>query len=272
MKREELKARLDELANGVVTDPERLKEFTKQWTNGFHGYSMNNYLLASMQRPGFTLLAGFNTWKKKDRHTKKGEKAIWIIAPMTGKKQLALTDGLEDDRHEETVEITYFKPVPVFDVSQTEGKPVVIGCSGLIAPAAIDFEKLARLAPVPVRVQPAAFKNGYTDGAEIVITEKENEAAMAATLIHEWAHVELKHAGISAHTATIPRDVKELEAEAVSYVVCSFLGIENRKSALYLGNWSATKDKLTNQGSRILKTAEKILRKITKNDASLAQS
>ena len=148
MKREELKERLDELANSIVTDPERLKDFTKRWSNGFHGYSMNNYLLASMQRPGFTLLAGFNTWKKKDRHVRKGERSIWIIAPMTGKKRIVEAESLDDKQLEETTEITYFKPVPVFDVSQTEGKPVEIGCSGLIASTNIDFAKLARLAPV----------------------------------------------------------------------------------------------------------------------------
>jgi len=269
MKREELKKKLDELANSIVTDPERLREFTKQWSNGFYAYSMNNYLLASMQRSGFTLLAGFNTWKKKERHIKKGEKAIWILAPMTGKKKQSLADSLEDEL-EATVEFIYFKPVPVFDVSQTDGKPVEIGCSSLIEPTGVDFEKLAELAPVKVSVQPAAFANGYTTGTIIVITEKENVAAMVATLIHEWAHIELGHTGVTAHMESIPRDIKELEAEAVSYIVCSFLGIKNKKSALYLGNWSATKDKLTNQGSRILKTAEKIIRKISKNSPALA--
>lgn len=263
MKREELKARLDELANSIVTDPERLKEFTKQWSNGFRGYSMNNYLLASAQRPDFTLLAGYNTWKKKDRHIKKGEKAIWIIAPMSYKRQPLEVNSLSNER-DESVEFIYFRPVPVFDVRQTEGKPVEIGCPGFITSAEVDFETIAKFAPVPVRVQPAAFSNGYTDGEEIVVTEKENKAAMAATLIHEWAHIELNHVGITTHTDTIPRDIKELEAEAVSYIVCSFLGIENKKSALYLGNWSATKDKLTNQGARILKTSEKIIRKMSK--------
>lgn len=263
MKREELKAKLDELANSIVTDPARLKEFTKQWSNGFRGYSMNNYLLASAQRPGFTLLAGFNTWKQKDRYIKKGEKAIWIIAPMSYKKQPLEVNSFDDER-DETVEFIYFRPVPVFDVSQTDGKPIEIGCPGMVTSTKVDFEKLSKLPSVPVRVQPAAFSNGYTNGEEIVITEKENKAAMAATLIHEWAHIELNHVGITAHNDTIPRDIKELEAEAVSYIVCSFIGIENKKSALYLGNWSATKDKLTNQGARILKTAEGIIRKITK--------
>ncbi len=269
MKREELKARLDELANSIVTDPERLKEFTRQWSNGFHGYSMNNYLLASMQRPDFTLLAGFNTWKKKERYVKKGETAIWVLAPMTSKKQVVNGNGGEENELEETVEVIYFRPVPVFDVSQTEGKPVEIGCPSLVMSAEVDFEVLAKLAPVPVRVQPATFANGYTDGTQIVVTEKVNKTAMVATLLHEWAHVELNHVGIVAHTAVIPRDIEELEAEAVSYIVCSFLGVENKKSALYLGNWSATKDKLNNQGSRILKTAEKIIRKIATTSSSL---
>jgi len=83
----------------------------------FHSYSWRNCLLIFMQCPHSTRVAGFRTWNKMGRHVKKGESAIWIFAPMTFKRKD------EDDGDDEEI-ATMFRPVPVFDISQTEGDPL----------------------------------------------------------------------------------------------------------------------------------------------------
>ncbi len=256
----ELTRKLDDLANEIVTDPKRLAEFVKAWSAGFHRYSMGNTLLAQWQHDGATLLAGFNSWKKDHkRHVLKGSKAIKILAPTSFKKE---TGEMNDNDEPITETIPYFITVSVFDVSQTDGEPIDLGCSDLIGKGAVKFDDMAKLATVPVEMQGASTANGWTNGSKIVISDQGHESSRVATLFHEMAHVELGHTGIAAHIDGQPRDIKEMEAEAVSFLVCSAVGIENKQAALYLGNWNADGDKLNKSGTRILKTAEKIIKRI----------
>ena len=103
----------------------------------FHSYSVNNTVLIHMQNPHATLVAGFNRWRDQfERHVKRGEKAIRIIAPVPYKKNVtrekldpdtkAPVIGPDGQVVTENVEITIprFRAVPVFDVSQTDGKPL----------------------------------------------------------------------------------------------------------------------------------------------------
>ena len=103
----------------------------------FHRYSVNNTMLIYMQRPDATLVAGFNKWKNQfERHVKKGEHGITIIAPTPYKKKIEEMKR-DPDTHapildadgkavmeEKEIEIPMFRPVKVFDVSQTDGKPL----------------------------------------------------------------------------------------------------------------------------------------------------
>jgi hypothetical protein len=95
-----LTTKLDELADNVCQDPEQLLEFAKKWNNGFHIYSFNNTILAWIQRPDFSLLAGYKAWKGRGRQVKKGERAIRILAPMVKK--------IKDDDGDESVIIRGF--------------------------------------------------------------------------------------------------------------------------------------------------------------------
>ena len=63
--------KLDELADDICQDPEQLLEFVKRWNGGFHNYSFNNTILAFLQRPDFTLLAGYKSWKGRGRQVKR---------------------------------------------------------------------------------------------------------------------------------------------------------------------------------------------------------
>ena len=250
-----LTEKLDELTDSICQDPDQLLEFVERWQNGFHSYSINNTILAWIQRPDFSLLAGFKAWQKHGRQVRKGERAIRILAPMTRKIK-------SDKDEEETILIRGFRPVSVFDVSQTEGDLVDVGCSDLIS-GNVDFDSIVMACPVPVNIKDLGLSNGNTNGKEINITPKENEAAMCGTLIHEWAHVALGHCKESGLLfETDEKSAREIEAETASYIVTTCLGLENNKSRLYIANWGAEKEELKGRGKKIISVAEQIIRHI----------
>lgn len=254
-----LTSKLDEFADNICQDPDEILEFCKRWNNGFHNYSFNNILLAWIQRPDFTLLAGYRAWQKKNRQVKRGERAIRILAPLHKK--------VIDEDDEESFILTGFRPVSVFDVSQTEGEELKVGYEELIH-GNVDFKSIIKSSPVPVKIKHLGLANGRTNGQIIELSPKKNKAAMAATLIHEAAHIELGHLdkpGILFETDD--RSAKEIEAETCSYIVCAFLGIENKKSRLYVGNWGATAEELKGRGKTIVAAAEKIIRRIVSQGA-----
>src|ERR1039458_1813248 len=88
----------------------------------FHHYSFGNVLLIAAQCHRATRVAGFNAWRKMNRFVRKGEKAIWILAPMVYKN--ADAEEGESDRV-----IRGFKFVPVFDVEQTDGEELPSICT-----------------------------------------------------------------------------------------------------------------------------------------------
>lgn len=258
----DLTRQMERLSNELITDPEKIKQFVSQWSKGFHRYSLGNLLLIQYQRPGATICAGYVQWKKQDRQVKKGEKALKILAPMSKKISQTEISKETGEEVEKDKRITFFSVVNVFDISQTEGKPVDLGHSELVK-GNISFDSIRDRFDYPVVIQNTSHANGSTDGKKIWITEKENKAAMTATLFHEVAHIELNHCSeMLTDTDTLTRDIKEMEAEAVSFLVCSSLGIENQKSAYYLSSYGANPEKLGRSGARIIKVAESILKRV----------
>ena len=247
--------KLDELADNICQDEEQLLAFVKRWTGGFHNYSMNNTLLIWLQRPEFSLISGYNDWQKRGRQVKKGERAIRILAPMIKK--------YKEDNGDETFIIRGFRPVSVFDVSQTEGDDIEeLGCPDLVS-GNVDFETIVKASPIPVLIRYLGISNGNTDGNTIKIAPKENETSMAVTLLHEISHVMLGHCKDSGTLfETEDRSVKEIEAETCNFLVCEFLGIENNKSPLYIGNWGANREELLGRGKKIIAVAESIIKRI----------
>lgn len=264
----ELKAKLSQLANSIVTDPNKLKDFVYSWSKGFHHYSLFNYLLIYNACPNASLVAGFAHWKKHNRHVKKGEKAIRIFAPLLINRQdQEEAKETQSDQKTAIKILVGFRIVSVFDISQTAGEPIELGCQELVhGNPNIDIDKIASLFPYPLTIEDKVSDcNGRTNGKEIFIT-RHNSQAMLATYFHELAHCMLEHVSLIAHTASepLPRSIAEMEAEAVSYLVSYYVGIDNDKSALYLGNWRADKEKLENSGIKILKVAEQIIKQIQK--------
>jgi len=260
-KTQELTRHMGELANQVVTDTEKLDLFSKQWSNGFHSYSFGNMLLIFFQKPDASLCAGYHTWLDKKRYVKKGEHGISILAPMFFKK----TKETETGEDEEVI-VTRFRAVSVFDVSQTDGEPLELGHSDKVTGGdALNLGEIAGLFDYPVTYS-NGIENGSTDGKTITLCDRGNRASIIATYFHELAHCELKHLD-KDNSERGGRDNQELEAEAVSYIVCATLGIENQRSKFYIGQWHGDREKLGNSGSRIIKTAERIVRTIEKAPA-----
>ena len=224
-----LERRLKIMAENKPTNRERLREITDGIEQGikelfesekymrylsvmsrFHRYSVNNTMLIYMQKPDATLVAGYNKWRDQfERHVKKGEHGITIIAPTPYKKKIE-EQKLDPDTkapildkdgkivtEEKEIEIPMFRPVKVFDVSQTDGKPLpelASSLSGNVPNYEAIMEALRRSAPVPITFEAmAADTDGYfsTDHQKIAIRQGMSEVQTVSATVHEIAHSKL---------------------------------------------------------------------------------
>ena len=207
--------RLQQITAGIEQGIKELFESEKYMRylsvmSRFHRYSVNNTMLIYMQKPDATLVAGYNKWKNQfERHVKRGEHGITIIAPTPFKKKIeeqkldpdTKAPMLDQDgkviMEEREVEIPMFRPVKVFDVSQTDGKPLpelASSLSGNVQNYEAFMEALRRSAPVPLSVEPmAADMDGYfsPDRQRIAIREGMSEVQTVSAAVHEIAHSKL---------------------------------------------------------------------------------
>ena len=207
--------RLQEITAGIEQGIKELFESEKYMRylsvmSKFHRYSVNNTMLIYMQRPDATLVAGFQKWKNQfERHVKKGEHGITIIAPTPYKKKIEEMKR-DPDTHapildadgkavmeEKEIEIPLFRPVKVFDVSQTDGKPLpelASSLSGTVPHYEAFLEAVRRSAPVPIEVEPmAANMDGYfsSEQQRIALREGMSEVQTVSAAVHETAHSKL---------------------------------------------------------------------------------
>jgi hypothetical protein len=231
----------------------------------FHNYSFRNSMLIFLQNPSASLVAGFNTWKKDfSRSVKRGEHGIKIIAPLSTKIEVETGDKdktvLDGDPATEKKEFLNFRAVTVFDVSQTDGKPLPTIARKLGGSAEnYDFmlRSLRGISPVPVEFENIGGDvNGFFSIAErkIAIKSGLSEAQTLKTLVHEIAHAMLHSAGAGREK---DRSTKEVEAESVAFVVCNRFGLETDEYSFgYIAGWSSGKD--VPELSRSLETIQKI--------------
>ena len=207
--------RLREITEGIEQGIKELFESEKYMRylsvmSRFHRYSVNNTMLIYMQKPDATLVAGYNKWKNQfERHVKRGEHGITIIAPTPYKKKIE-EQKLDPDTkapmldkdgkvimEEKEIEIPLFRPVKVFDVSQTDGKPLpelASSLSGNVQNYEVFMEALRRSAPVPIEFEPmAANMDGYfsSDQQRIALRPGMSEVQTVSAAIHEIAHSKL---------------------------------------------------------------------------------
>ena len=269
--------RLQQITAGIEQGIKELFESEKYMRylsvmSRFHRYSVNNTMLIYMQKPDATLVAGYNKWKNQfERHVKKGEHGITIIAPTPFKKKIE-EQKLDPDTkapildaegkavmEEREVEIPMFRPVKVFDVSQTDGKPLpelASSLSGNVQNYEVFMEALRRSAPVPLSVEPmAANMDGFfsPDQQRIAIRAGMSEVQTVSAAVHEIAHSKLHNyakaqeeaarAGDKEPPKKKDRNTEEVEAESISYAVCQYYGIQTSENSFgYIANWSQGKE------------------------------
>ena len=272
--KEHLKAITDGIEKGIqeLFESEKYKQYLRTMSR-FPRYSLNNTILIFLQNPNATLVAGFQRWQEEfERHVRKGEKGIKIIAPTPykTKKDIEKLDPvtrmpIKDITgkvltEEVELKIPMFKPVTVFDVSQTEGKPLpelVSSLEGNVYNYPKLIEALRRTYPVTIAFEEMkASTDGYFSPLEqrIAIRSGMSEVQTISATIHEIAHSLLHNKNLEPAQTLDHEQIKvliknqrtkEVEAESVSYTVCAYYGIEtNENSFGYIASWSKDKELL----------------------------
>jgi antirestriction protein ArdC len=231
----------------------------------FHRYSWGNVLLICSQRQDATHVAGFHAWLKMRRYVRKGEKGIVILAPMVGRKK---SDELTED---EKTRLFGFRAAHVFDVSQTDGEPLPEFATVNGAPQGYDdrlkqFVATQNIAlEYDAKITPA---KGMSSGGKITMLPDLPPAEYFAVLAHETAH-ELLHRGERRSQTT--HAVRETEAEAVAFVVCSAIGLDTNTSfSDYIQLHAGDKATLAESLAFIQQTASVILQAIEPQEVSTA--
>jgi len=258
---------IEQLAN--ETDAARQSQLFRDYLRtsaAFWNYSWHNQLLIWRQKPDASFVSGFNNWLKLGRYVRKGEKGIAILAPMFFKDKRQTRDGCEN----ETQRI-WFKVVHVFDISQTDGTPLPeLPTKSFGERGQEMLNRLLRFAEsrsITVRFVERCSLNGAagtSKGTEIEIRTSETDVtSQASTLAHEIAHSLLHFTPDGKRITTregqeIDRQQRELEAEATSYVVGSYFGIQS-PSDFYLAAYKVTPAMLLEAVETIATTVKAIL-------------
>lgn len=262
----------------------------------FHNYSLNNILLIFAQKPDATMVAGFSKWKDQfGRHVNRGEKGIKIIAPVLYNKkverekrdplsQMIMVDDSGNPIMEEiTIRVPRFKVTSVFDVSQTDGKPLptlVHDIYGSVKDYDVFMEAIRRSSPVPmdiVLMDEKEHGDGYFSRIEnhTYIREGMSQVQTVSASIHEMAHAML-HTREALEAARLENpEAKpktkaqiEVEAESVSYACCQYYGIETKENSFgYIASWSKNQElpELKASLETISKTASAVITSIDRN-------
>lgn len=276
----------EKLEQGIkeLFESEKYKTYLNTMSK-FHNYSFNNTMLIAMQKPDATLVAGFKAWQKNfDRHVKKGEKGIRILAPapykikeeqekldpvtgeiMLDKNGMPITEEVE-------IKIPAFRVVPVFDVSQTDGKELpdigVNELSGSVEDYEDFMQALTEVSPVPITYEDIEGEaKGYfhTTDHRIAIQEGMSQSQTVKTAIHEVAHAKLHDREQNQDIDAVldkDRNTKEVEAESVAYTVCQHFGIDTSDYSFgYIAGWSSDRDmkELKSALDTIRKTASELI-------------
>ena len=255
---ERLKALTDQLEQGV-SDIFQSGQYAAYLTamSKFHHYSFGNAMLIFMQCPNASHVAGYHDWKRKfGRQVKRGEHGIAILAPCPYRRQEEVEETAPDGSSSKSVQWVQrmsFRTVTVFDISQTEGKPlpeIAKKLTGDVAQYESMVAAIRSISPYPIHIERfPSDAYGCCNFVEqrIFVQPDMSQAQTIKTMIHEVSHAKL-HAPIEDGDGETPpqrkrRFVREMEAESVAYVVCQHFGIDTADySFSYVAGWSHGKD------------------------------
>lgn len=264
-RKEELKQITDKLEQGIkeVFDSGRYEAYLKSMSK-FYRYSLNNCILIAIQCPEASMVAGYKKWKDDfERQVKKGEKAIRILAPVNRKVMRKVKDPVTGEEKEEEFRFITYRPVPVFDISQTEGKELPEISHLLEGDEGGELiDRVLAVSPVPVRFEAVrGSANGfYSLNGYIVVDDRLSPSQRLKTLVHEVAHATIHCKGGEQENAD--RNAMEVQAESVAFTVCSYFGIDTSDYSFgYVAGWSEGRgvEELRKNLDVIRKTAGEII-------------
>lgn len=290
---------MQKLEQGIkdVYDSEKYKNYLTVMSK-FYLYSYNNAMLIMMQKPDATRIAGFNAWKNNfKRHVNKGEKGIEILAPAPykikkelpkvdpiTKKQILKPNG-EIETEEVEMTIAAFKPVYVFDVSQTSGEPLptlISELSGDVNQYNIFLESLKIISPFPIEFEEIENgAKGYCDytNKKIAIKKGMSQLQSIKTAIHEIAHAELHSIDIDNIDNIKDPRTREVEAESVAFITANHFGINTSDYSFgYVAAWSSNKElselknslkTIQNKSCELIEKIEKVQKEILKEQQNI---
>jgi antirestriction protein ArdC len=203
-------------------------------------------------------VAGFNAWRQLERSVKKGEKGIMIFAPIVVKDRDATPS--QDVKPNDALRVAGFRTAYVFDVEQTEGRPLPAftrtggdpkdfgdKLKAIIGERGIALRYDASIAPA----------DGLSSGGQIRIRPGLSPAEEFSVLAHELAHEILHH---GPDRKTMSKVVRETQAEAVAFVVSRGIGLETRSAAAdYIALYDGDARTLSESLATIQKTSSQIL-------------
>jgi len=261
---------LERLTNGIaqLTSSETWTTWLRVQAR-FHRYSFSNALLIALQHSAATRVAGFQAWRRLGRAVRRGERAIWILAPVT--RRVAADDTTDDAVRA----VVGFRPVPVFAEEQTDGSPLPEICTRLRGDEPEGaYGRLVQVAQsLGFTIEDHAFE-GETNGdcshalRRIRVEVTLEPAHRAKTLCHELAHATL-------HQERSDRPLMELEAESVAFVVCNALDLDASDWSFgYIAGWSGGGEEaiatIKAAGTRIQRAADRILSGLQLDDNDAA--
>ena len=268
--KEQIKKLTDQIEAGIKAlfqsgDLEKYQAYLRTMSH-FHHYSVNNQMLIFSQCPHATLVAGYQKWQNQfSRHVLRGEKGISVLAPTPYKikvekekldpdTKLPLLDADGNTITEEKeVQIPMFRPVKVFDVSQTDGKPLpervqspVAELTGNVEHYEAFMEALRRVSSVPIEMKPLSNDlDGFFSPSKQSITLRDgmSEVQTVCAAVHEIAHSKLHDYAKQPNSQPKDSSTEEIEAESIAYTVCAYFGIETSANSFgYVATWSKDKD------------------------------
>lgn len=255
---ERLKALTDQLEQGV-SDIFQSGQYAAYLTamSKFHHYSFGNTMLIFMQCPNATHVAGYHDWRRNfGRQVKRGERGITILAPCPYRRREEVEETAPDGSTATTIQLVQrvgFRTVTVFDISQTEGKPlpeIAKKLTGDVAQYESMVAAIRSISPYPIHIERfPSDAYGCCNFVEqrIFVQPDMSQAQTIKTMIHEVSHAKL-HAPIEDGDGETPpqrkrRFVREMEAESVAYVVCQHFGIDTADYSFgYVAGWSHGKN------------------------------
>ncbi|MCW0154733.1 hypothetical protein OIS37_16575 [Lactiplantibacillus plantarum] len=254
-----------------LTNSDRFKQYLNTLAK-FHQYSARNIDLIYAQNPQATHVAGFKQWQTDfNRTVNKGAKSIRIAAPII--KKLTPAEQKHLDTTDERAIVGY-RYLPVFDVAQTSGEPV-LSAKDFVKENLADHQNVTSLynalkdylnqqTGLKVSEVPLATLNGakgyfQPSTNEIVIGGDEPDNALKLkTLYHEYAHSQLH--GLKSSFKDRPRAYQETQAEAVAYVAMQNIGVDTSNYSLgYVATWAKDKAVIHSALSEIQQVSNKVI-------------